>query len=313
MELTNRLKRRFIKDCGLSIALTDSPYFEYFIEMYDEAFHTKEKLATFMNIVSRFNNENEVLDYLQSITDGIFKDIQQKEEYQKFIQADMNKFAVKSKYPSSSIFKECHTGKKLISIDLTKANFQAMNYFNPNILKAETYKDFVKRYTDEEYIINSKYIRQVIFGNLNSKRLGTIEKYMIYQIVKGLEELGLRDSILLVTDDEIVLEGNEETYSLVIKELEKHSELKVAVELFILKTLRKENGQSFKSDKFYVKEFISYTDEKNLNFEIKATDSTFYPQFFKLLTKQELTENDLVFVNEGFVASYKEPIKGDIY
>ena len=313
MELTNRLKRRFLKDCGLSIALTDSPYFEYFIEMYDKAFHTKEKLNTFMNIVSRFDNESEVLDYLQSITDGIFKDIQQKDAYKDFLQADMKQFLVKSKYPSSSIFKECNTGKKLISIDLSKANFQAMNYFNPNILESETYIDFLKKYTNEQHIINSKYIRQVIFGNLNSKRLSTIEKYMIYQIVELLENLGLGNSILLVTDDEIVLEGNEDIYTLILKELDTIKNLKVDVELFILKTLRKENGQPFKSDKFYVKEFISYTDEKNLNFEIKATDSTFYPQFFKLLTKQELTEYDLVFVNEGFVASYKEPIKGDVY
>ena len=89
--------------------------------------------------------------------------------------------------------------------------------------------------------------------------------------------------------------------------------IKVAVELFILKTLRNENGQPFKSDKFYVKEFISYTDNKKLDFEIKATDSTFYAQFFKLLTNQEINENDLIFINNGFVAKYKEPIIGEVY
>ena len=62
MELTNRLKRRFIKDCSLPIALTDEPYFSYFIDLYDEAFSTKKKLESFKKIVDRFENECEVLD-----------------------------------------------------------------------------------------------------------------------------------------------------------------------------------------------------------------------------------------------------------
>lgn len=310
MELTNRLKRRFIKDCSLPIALTDEPYFSYFIDLYDKAFSTKKKLESFKKIVDRFETEGEVLDYLQSITDGIFNSVKEKPSYQEFLKADINDFVVKSKYPSSSIFKECHTGKKLISIDLSKANFQAMNFFDKRILDANSYEEFIRKYTNEEYIINSKYIRQVIFGNLNSKRLGTIEKYMIYQIVEKLEPLGYK--IILVTDDEIVLEGDEDIYNNIVN-IVNEMPIKVAIELFILKTLRNENGQPFKSDKFYVKEFISYTDKKNLDFEIKATDSTFYAQFFKLLTNQEINENDLVFVNNEFVAKYKEPIHGEVY
>lgn len=310
MELTNRLKRRFIKDCSLPIALTDEPYFSYFIDLYDKAFSTKKKLESFKKIVDRFETEGEVLDYLQFITDGIFNSVKEKPSYQEFLKADINDFVVKSKYPSSSIFKECHTGKKLISIDLSKANFQAMNFFDKRILDANSYEEFIRKYTNEEYIINSKYIRQVIFGNLNSKRLGTIEKYMIYQIVEKLEPLGYK--IILVTDDEIVLEGDEDIYNNIVNIVSNMS-IKVAIELFVLKTLRNENGQPFKSDKFYVKEFISYTDKKNLDFEIKATDSTFYAQFFKLLTNQEINENDLVFVNNEFVAKYKEPIHGEVY
>lgn len=310
MELTNRLKRRFIKDCSLPIALTDEPYFSYFIDLYDKAFSTKKKLESFKKIVDRFETEGEVLDYLQFITDGIFNSVKEKSVYQDYLKADMKDFVVKSKYPSSSIFKECHTGKKLISIDLSKANFQAMNFFDKRILDADSYEEFIRKYTDEEYIINSKYIRQVIFGNLNSKRLGTIEKYMIYQIVEKLEPLGYK--ILLVTDDEIVLEGDEDIYNNIVN-IVSNMPIKVAIELFVLKTLRNENGQPFKSDKFYVKEFISYTDKKNLDFEIKATDSTFYAQFFKLLTNQEINENDLVFVNNEFVAKYKEPIHGEVY
>ena len=311
MELTNKLKKRFIKDCGLPIALTDSPYFEYFIDLYDKAFNTKQKLISFMEIVDRFETETEVLDYLQSVTDMVVEKIKEKTAYQEFLNADMNKFAVKSKYPSSSIFKECHTGKELISIDLSKANFQAMNYFDKSILNASSYKECLKNFgVIDEYILNSKYIRQVIFGNLNSKRLATIEKYLIFKIVEKLEAQNY--TILLVTDDEIVLEGNKEIFDTIL-DIVQPLDIDVAVELFTLKTLRRENGQPFKSEKFFVKEFSHYTDEKTMSFEIKATDATFYPQFFKLIMGMKITENDLVFVNEGFVAQYRDKITGFIF
>ena len=312
-ELTNRLKKRFIKDYSLPIPLTDSPYFEYFIDLYDEMFETKKKLAWFMEIVNRFEDESEVLDYLSSITDKAFNSIKVLDEYQRFISYDMNEFRVNSQYPKNSIFKVNNTGKTLISIDLSKANFQAMNYFDKEILKAATYKEFISKFTSEEYIINSKYIRQIIFGNLNSKRLATVERFMMEKILVELKSrLDIpTECILMVSDDEIVLEGTVEDYYKVVSILD-NFEFDVAVEVFVLKTLRKETGEAFKSEKFFVKEFIDYTDEKSVNFEIKATDSTFYSQFYKLVTNSEICENDLVFINEGFVAKYKDKISGEI-
>lgn len=310
MELTNRLRRRFIKDNSLPIPLTDEPYFSYFIDLYDAEFATKKKMVDFMEIVSQFETEGEVLDFMASITDKIISDVKVNPKYQEFLKADMNQFAVKrtQRYPSSTIFKECHTGKELISIDLSKANFQAMNYFDKEILNANTYREFVSRYTNLEHILNSKYIRQIIFGNL-TKRIDTVELFMTYQIVEKLEKLGL--TIILVKNDEVVLEGNNDIYDTCVK-LVQELPFDVAVEHFILKVLRNEYNQPFKSDKFFVKEFLNFTDEKKNSFEIKATDSTFYSQFYKLLKGMEILENDLVFINEGFVAMYREKISGTV-
>lgn len=310
MELTNRLRRRFIKDNSLPIPLTDEPYFSYFMDLYDKDFSTKKKMADFMEIVSRFDTEEEVLDFMASITDRIINDVKENPKYQEFLKADMNQFSVKraKKYPSSTIFKECHTGKELISIDLSKANFQAMNYFNKEILNAETYQELVSRYTNYKHIINSKYIRQVIFGNL-TKRVDTIELYMTYQIVEKLEEMGME--IVLVKNDEVVLEGNKEIYEICVN-LMKVLPIDVAIEHFVLKVLRNQYGQPYKSDKFFVKQFLNSTDEKTLSFEIKATDATFYSQFYKLLKGMDITEDDLIFINEGFVAMYRETISGTV-
>lgn len=310
MELTNRLRRRFIKDNSLPIPLTDEPYFSYFMDLYDAEFATKKKMADFMEIVSKFETEEEVLDYMALITDKIINDVKENPKYQEFLQADMKQFAVKRtpRYPSSTIFKEHHTGKELISIDLSKANFQAMNYVDKEILNARTYREFVSRYTNLEHILNSKYIRQIIFGNL-TKRIDTVELFMTYQIVEKLEQFGY--TILLVTNDEVVLEGDKDIYENCVKFVQELP-FDVAVEHFVLKVLRNEHNQPFKSDKFFVKEFLDYTDEKISSFEIKATDSTFYSQFYKLLKGMEVVDNDLVFINEGFVAMYREKISGTV-
>lgn len=310
MELTNRLRRRFIKDNSLPIPLTDEPYFSYFMDLYDNDFSTKKKMDDFMEIVSQFETEAEVLDFMASITDKIINDVKTNPKYQEFLKADMNQFAVKrtQRYPSSTIFKECHTGKELISIDLSKANFQAMNYFNKEILNSDTYQEFVARYTNYNHMINSKYIRQIIFGNL-TKRIDTVELYMTYQIVEKLEKLGF--TIILVKNDEVVLEGNKDIYDACVN-LMKEIPISVSIEHFVLKVLRNEHEQPYKSDKFFVKEFLNSTEEKTLSFEIKATDTTFYSQFYKLLKGMEITDDDLIFINEGFVAMYRETIKGTV-
>lgn len=53
-----------------------------------------------------------------------------------------------------------------------------MKYVNPDIvLNAGTYQDFIKKFTDLEYVAESKYTRQIVFGKMNPKRHITVEKY----------------------------------------------------------------------------------------------------------------------------------------
>ena len=46
--------------------------------------------------------------------------------------------------------------------------------------KIISYEDWVKKFTDLEYIIESKYTRQVVFGKLNPSRQIKVENYMIF-------------------------------------------------------------------------------------------------------------------------------------
>ena len=52
MELTNSLKKRFASDLKLPINIFSEPYFEYFMELYDSDFNTKEKMKNFINLLN---------------------------------------------------------------------------------------------------------------------------------------------------------------------------------------------------------------------------------------------------------------------
>ena len=62
---------------------------------------------------------------------------------------------------------------------MNKANFSALHNYNSNIFNNKnTWEEYVSNFTNNEHIINSKYIRQVVLGNCNPKRCITYEKYL---------------------------------------------------------------------------------------------------------------------------------------
>lgn len=62
-------------------------------------------------------------------------------------------------------------GAFFFSLDLKKVNYHVLKFYYPNlVLNTHTYEDFIGQFTEFDYIRKSKYIRQVIFGNLNPKK-----------------------------------------------------------------------------------------------------------------------------------------------
>lgn len=70
---------------------------------------------------------------------------------------------------------------------MKKANFTALRHYNKDIVGGkDTYEDFLGMFTDENYFKESKYIRQVIFGNVNPKRQITYEKFLMDKVLVKL-------------------------------------------------------------------------------------------------------------------------------
>jgi len=296
--------KRFTKDYNLPIKIYSEPYFSYLIESYDDYLNTKSKLNLLEDAVSKFENESQFLAHYFKVVDAMIDDIKSKPSFEEFNNCKLDTYQVVSKYPKNDIYKQMNTGQYFVSIDLVKANFQALKYFNEELVNhTSSYKEFLANYTDIEYFAESKHLRQVIFGSLNPKRQAKIERYLIELVINYLMDNGMinSDDIKMATTDELVLSISEEnvnhwvdkveTLTAVIKET---LSIDVDIEVFKLASVL---------DSYYAKEFLNKE-----GYQLMCVPQLYFPQVYKAYHGLEIEEKDLVFYHEHKLAKFLEAI-----
>lgn len=302
-KLSKNALKRWVKDYDLPIKIFEEPYFSYLIDLYEDALQTKEKLNLLIDIISDFNNDDEFLSHNNKLTDNIISTIQKQKAYEEFITMDMNKFKVSTNYPKNSIYKQNNIGKTFLSIDLVKANYQSLKFIDKSlVLNSDNYDDLISKFTDYEYIKQSKYIRQVIFGHLNPKRLQKIQRYLIEQVILHVlsHDNISENSIIMASNDEVVFEINESmAIELSNKFKEKINQIKqslgidVDIEIFTLNHLGMD---------CYVKKFIN-----KCGYQFAGVSQIYYPQVYKKYHNLPITDMDLTFKHEHQLVKFLNP------
>lgn len=286
--ITPKLKERFCKDNNLNIKIFKEPYFTERLNLYDKKFNTIEKWNLFVNDISEFNNDEEYFAYYNKIKDKVINFIKEQPAFKQFNECDMNKYKVNTyNIPSSNIFSENNNNKSFISIDLKKGCYTALRYFDKNLIaNTNTYEEFLSKFTDKKSLINSKYIRQVIFGACNPKRQTTIEKYMMGMIMNKLQKLDL--NFVGYTDDEILIRYDEkskpkmEMIKNIVYNTTKENDFDVHFEVF--------NIERLKSSDVYIKNFLDGKES-----EIKCANHLIMPFVLRLLNNEVPQKNDFIF------------------
>ena len=216
---------------------------------------------------------------------------------------------------SNSDNNQSNIGKFFISVDLKKANFQVLNKIDKEILlNSSSYKNFIEHFTDSEYIANSKYFRNVVFGMMNPKRHITAEKYFITQIYKKvIEEFPyFADKCVSLSNDEMIFRveflfyNDKLTCFALRKNIEKIAKeigFDVHVEFFHLRAYNlvfKESRSVRKT--FFMKDYFC-TDGK---FKLIGVPLQYHSICYKLYKGKELTEPDYHFDYEGMNARFCE-------
>lgn len=313
------LRRRFVKDFNLPINLIDSPYFEYYMDRYD--FFPREDWDKLLNLIDTEYNGNidKWLENYAQIRDNIITSIETSDAFKEFNNADMKMWKTPTfNVGDLNIYNNTNTGRYFISIDLKKANFQALKHFNPDIVKnCDTYEDLMSYFGGDDYFKKSKYTRQVIFGKLNPKRTITYEKYLIGKIFTNPNNFIFKhlynkcnlvtvksDEIVFEIDDHAVLREIDKTILNVLKtEIKSNVGLDVSVEAFYLNRIVCENHNGTTVDG-YIRDF--YLDNK---MDLKSVSSIFHPQIYAFSKGLEITDNDLFFRAEDQTAKFCNPLK----
>jgi hypothetical protein len=312
MEITNKLKKRFVKDFSLPIQIYSEPYFSYFIKTYNKVYKTVEKYDYFIHLVKKLGGEKRFFDWYDKKRDEIINSIKENDAYKKFIAMDLKKYYPingKSWNKKNNIYRPENNGKIFVSIDLIKANFHSLRFVDPKIvLGNDYYRDLINNFTYEPYIHNSKYIRQVIFGNLNPNRQQHVQKYIIESIIDLIKENFEKNnktffSPSCTTSDEIIVSLPDlifgkafYNYMFQISDFACFKKFRF-FNLSIFKLVQIENTDC------YVKEFI---DSEKVEF--KKCSKVFFAQHYKKYFKQPIEDYDLHFYYECQICKFKSPL-----
>lgn len=311
------LATRFVNEHRLPMPVNNEDLFWYHIGMLDKEFDTINKWNSLIEDIHRYfdGNPQAFVEGFLDVRENVIKSVKENPAYIWFNNMDMNKYAVdKNKYQqrARNIYNEGNIGTHLISIDLRKANFQAMNYVDKEIMfNSDNYDQFIKKFTDIPLIIDSKYFRQVFFGQLNPSRVFTVETYMVYQILDYIHKvLPFKFEINSINADEIVISykmedyienafyNNESVISLPKGIMDKLN-IEVHMEFFTLE------GYNFYSNKrnrkhftFYTKNFTTLPDSEGVvKSELMCVNGQFYSLTYKLFNNLTLCDEDYHFVN----------------
>ena len=333
-EEIKKLRIRFISDLNLPIQVIHSPYFENMLELLENEYKAKTKYNELLDFINNepFNgNINKFIENFHFVRNQVITYVENNESYQFF--NNVNEFKeeveirlsiydndIPLKIEKKEVYIPDNDGSEFISIDLKHANYTALHAFNPNIVNdTNSYEEFIEGFCTEnsykEYLKNSKYTRQVIFGKLNPKRTITVENYMIMQIYNALCEctnINQIADLYTVKSDEIVFKLKNNT--------DKLDGINYG-DCFIIDSNYPIHVTRYKLKHY---QFAFETSEAKLNVyeqhridnggnvyhkKLKCVPSTYMPQVYKLIHNQSITEDDLVFYYEHQLVKFMHPIK----
>ncbi len=304
--MSRRLRSRYVKDYSLPIPVLDDPYFSYYIGLFDRTFQTRQSHGYLETMVSRLG-ESLFFEHYNAVKNKVIDAIKSSAAFNRFQEMNLERYDFSgSKWNKRSLVYQAQNHRTtFITIDLMKANFHVMQYVDPElVLGAKTYPEMLRPFTDEPYILGSKYIRQVIFGHLNSKRQQHVQKYIMGQIDQVLvKDYHINpESIDCSTADEITFRVEEGHLTSILQTIASafQNELHVfyhmaRVEPFVLHQLG--------STSFFVKEFVG-SDKV----DFKGIPKVFFPQCFRYYYHEPCHEYDLVFEHEKRLARFLQPL-----
>lgn len=310
MTLSHSIKKRFCKDYNLPVQIFQEPLFSYYMGELDEHFGTKQKIQMLMGVVETLGGEEGFFAESNRVKDSIIKAVQATETYSALQKNTLDNYNIGKGVKQQDIYTMNNVGKTFISIDLKHANFNVFKMFDPElVLYFDTYEDLVGSITKFDYFKKSKYLRQVIFGNLLPKRQQKLQKWVISRIITVLHEhVGIpMEDFVTSSSDEVVFVIDPKDAESLVKKVE--TKLAKTVMTFEYSTWVKVDAFTLTSiggRKFFAKESCIGN-----NVDFKSIQSYFFMQVYKKYLNKPINEMDKKFFFDGMIATFDKGVFED--
>lgn len=279
----------FIKDFGLPIPINTEPYFSHYIRELDPMLGTIAKFELFkytLGILAERRLRFKTFSF--DLRDKIVTAINNVRSYREFVASKLENVD-NAKISKATIT----TPGVYISLDLIKANYSCLREHDSDIvLGTSTWEELVGKFTDLEYFTKAKYFRQLVFGNLNTKRIESLQRRHLVDLYSKIS-----DRVKVVGragNDELYLSTDGRDLNDMVDYLKE-----VVGPMWRITVFRQDNiGKT----EFYTTQEVGSDEIK-----IKGVSKDFYVQAYKYLKKKDLHPYDLTAMKEGRIISYVEP------
>jgi hypothetical protein len=302
----NSLRKSFVKDHSIPISVVEDPYFGHQMELLDKQYKTSHKASMLNDALLVFPNIEDLHKHIRETRERIVDDIKNSKGYKEFNSQIMGFRLDTPHIPADirkNVYKPDNTGIELVSLDQIEANFNILRRYD--VLNQKTYRELASKYTNLEYFIQSKKIRQVIFGNLNPKRQMACINFLMKNTTEAICKEKPSLVIASLSHDEVVFkmpEGRDTSDSIMnfldavqFHDARETNPLHIRIEKFKLERLDIPKSP-------YVKRF------PDGSYDLKCCPGNYTLEVIRYLNDEAPNFNDRVFNLDGRLATYADPL-----
>jgi hypothetical protein len=297
----------FIKYSKLPIPINSPEHIDYYIKLFEPFYSNSHELYYdyFLNDIKSigFNKMKSDINYIKN---EILKLFNSNQKYKKFLSDKTTPSYSENFITKNHIYHPNNVGLNLLSIDIKSANWTCLKKICDGDFD-DSWEYLVSKYTPSKFLQKSKYLREVIFGELGSKKLNKFIGEFIWnldqEICKNQELNNILVKIVCSMDEIIYSVKNPESFDFnkfiqIINHLDSKNQI-YRVEQFILKQIEPYT--------YYIKEIMnSNSIVCKINF--KQIPKHFIPQVIKFYKKEEINEFDKKFMFENIISTFDKPL-----
>lgn len=268
----------------MHISVPDYEHFDYYINQLSKT----EKWKNIHELIKLFEEAEEkygdLYDYRFKKANEIIEYLKNTRAYNELIYDNLI-----PDYPTTKNF-EYASDKKYISIDIRKANWVVLKKYDPEFAPelGNSYEDFISKFDVPEVFNYSKQLRQFIFGNINPKRQGKLQRVIIQDLLNQYNHLNL--DIACIKNDEVIYSFD--TFDQIDEILNTVDRNQFKIKLFTVERIQD----------FRINTYLSEKGDELFKEMVGCNGNLFFLYLKKYILKEPLDVRDLFFKMDGNLA-----------